>query len=585
MIRRLRLVRYKGFSNFTLSFRKSAVLVGPNNAGKSTVIAALKLCALLLKRAQLRKPESGFNDVTRGRWVQGYALPSSLEGFVAENVRHDFRDVEARIELSFKSGAAIYVVWPEGDEGEPFFYLEHVPGQQPKSVNVVKDTYDSIGIVPALTPIEHRESVLGPSYVKANMSSRLASRHFRNQLAVLEREDPSGYAEMRRFVIENTPEIEKFSLYRRMGSDGAELDLFYSEPGSRTEREIYWAGDGLQIWLQVLFHVWRHRSESSVVLDEPDVFLHPDLQRRLIRVLEDEGFQTILATHAPEILAEANRESVVIVDRTRRNSRRVGDAHVLGVLSDALGSAFNLRLARALRSKVALFVEGQDNKILRNIARIVGATALADEQGITVIAMGGYSNNRLAWAFGWLSDELLDGAVKIVTIVDRDYRTEESVSGLVKDFEGQGIDIHVWRKKELESYLLVPETISRVSGVSVEKVNEYIDAALDYMRVAVFSRYINERRSDKGDKAIHDVNLYDRCIPEFESSWADRSWRLSMAPPKDVLSAVNRSLQASGGKAVSARNLSTRIRSEEVAPEMKQLLRRIDGAISGGGSY
>src|SRR2546429_3340765 len=76
----------------------------------------------------------------------------------------------------------------------------------------------------------------------------------------------------------------------------------------------------IQIWLQLLLHVFRLRERDVVVLDEPDVFLHPDLQRRLVRLLDSLPGQTITATHSSEVLVEAAPESVIWVDKWRRNS-------------------------------------------------------------------------------------------------------------------------------------------------------------------------------------------------------------------------------------------------------------------------
>lgn len=42
-IDRLRLIRYKGFEEFTVQLRTQSLLVGPNNAGKSTIITALRV--------------------------------------------------------------------------------------------------------------------------------------------------------------------------------------------------------------------------------------------------------------------------------------------------------------------------------------------------------------------------------------------------------------------------------------------------------------------------------------------------------------------------------------------------------------
>ena len=45
MIDRVRLVRYKGFEEFDLRIGRQAVLVGPNNAGKITLIQSLRLAS------------------------------------------------------------------------------------------------------------------------------------------------------------------------------------------------------------------------------------------------------------------------------------------------------------------------------------------------------------------------------------------------------------------------------------------------------------------------------------------------------------------------------------------------------------
>ena len=74
----------------------------------------------------------------------------------------------------------------------------------------------------------------------------------------------------------------------------------------------------MQIWLQLLLHLFRQRDADVVVLDEPDVFLHSDLQRRLLQLLESLPAQTISSTHSAEVIAEADSsESVVWVCRRR----------------------------------------------------------------------------------------------------------------------------------------------------------------------------------------------------------------------------------------------------------------------------
>lgn len=578
MINRLRLQHYKGFRDFTLDVKGTSLLVGPNNAGKTTIIAALRLCIYVIRYASSRKPEVAIRDSRRERDVVGYHLSLPAGEFVQENIRHEFREEESRIELTMKNRSKVYIVWPV--DGDPYFYLEHTEGLQPRNLKTVKDYFPSIGVVPTLSPVEYREYILTARHVKENISTRLTSRHFRNQLYVLAAEDPNSYKEATDFLVENTSEVEYLALVDSISEKGdRELDLFYCESSTRTEKELYWSGDGLQIWLQVLFHLWRLRDVQVLVLDEPDVFLHPDLQRRLIRLVEDIPCQVILATHAPEMLAEVSRDSVVLVDRTKKRSKRMSDDQALGSLNDALGSGFNLRLAKALRSRVVLFVEGKDMKILTNLAKTLGASYFSKEVGLTVVPMEGYSNRGMSGSFGWLNSNFLGGAVDVFVVIDRDYRSQDTVSAHVGELESSGVHAHVWARKELESYLLVPDAISRISGLDTYEIKQFLLEVMEELRGKVFSRFLAERDLEKRSGRMHLVSIAEEAIVEFDKNWNDYAWRLGVVPPKEVLSALNARIQEVGGKSVSMRGLSARLRADEISTEMRGIIARVENLL------
>ena len=115
-----------------------------------------------------------------------------------------------------------------------------------------------------------------------------------------------------------------------------ELDVYYSEQSSRNLKELAWAGDGIQIWLQLLYHIHRVQASDTIILDEPEVYLHPDLQRRLVQLLESTGRQVILATHSAELISEVDARSIALVDKTNRRARRVRAGTDLQLLSDML---------------------------------------------------------------------------------------------------------------------------------------------------------------------------------------------------------------------------------------------------------
>lgn len=175
MLRQLRLKNFRSFRDFNISFGDGAYLVGPNNAGKSTILTALRTADVLLRYAQQRNPS--LHRVHDNRHYVAY--PISLPDFPAllESVRYDFRGEEASFQLNWSSGARLTAVWPqligEDDEG-PFFYLEKEPGLQVRNVTAARSTFAGLGIIPILVPVEHSEQLLNDGYVKSNISGRLS---------------------------------------------------------------------------------------------------------------------------------------------------------------------------------------------------------------------------------------------------------------------------------------------------------------------------------------------------------------------------------------------------------------------------
>jgi predicted ATP-dependent endonuclease of OLD family len=217
------------------------------------------------------------------------------------------------------------------------------------------------------------------------------------------------------------------------------------------------------------------RDCGTIILDEPEVYLHPDLQRRLVHLLESTGRQVIVATHSAEMIAESDGRLTAIVDRTRRRANRQRSDADYEMLSSTLGTAFNLRLAKALRSHVAVFVEGQDMTILRRFAQTLKLPLLAAESGVTIISLNGYTNWGQIKQFKWLCDKLLPNVIETFVILDRDYRSDETRQAVLDRFRLARIAGHVWQKKELESYLLNASVISRFSGAPEGTITKWLN--------------------------------------------------------------------------------------------------------------
>lgn len=572
MIKKLTLTNFKAFERFTTTFGDRAFLVGPNNAGKSTVIAALRAAASMLRIATHARA----TDTQRLDGVSrtGHVFSSGQLGLEFENLPHEFRQVETALRVVFARGVTLDAVWQPGDPSGGFFCLreEDFAITRPGDVRRV---VPSVGLVPVLSPLEHDEDVLSPKHVKSNLDTRLASRHFRNQLHALRQQstaDGNGFDDFRAFADSWLSELRLLRLnLNRVGG----LDLYYSEPRSRIDKEIFWAGDGVQIWLQLLLHVFRHQRADVLVLDEPDVFLHADLQHRLVDLLDSLSSQTITATHSAEVLAAAPRDAVIWVSRDRVRGVRSPSPETLVGLSDALGSAFNLRLAKALRAKVVLFVEGEDMEIIRALARRLGADRVVRETGIAVIPLLGFDRWEHVEPFQWMVNHLLEGAVSVHVLLDRDYNLDSEVSAVERRLHDVGVTSHVWAQKELENYLLVPSAIARSSGAPESEVARLLDEAIAAQEIDFHANiYQSHRRC--AARRLNDTTVHREATQYASALWADVRLRRMRCSGKRALADMNRLLQSAGYKAVTHRGIVNKMRVGEIAEEMRSEILRID---------
>src|SRR4030095_4827251 len=104
---------------------------------------------------------------------------------------------------------------------------------------------------------------------------------------------------VQRIIASTWPSIELLDWERDFQDNS--LKCFFKE--DRIDREISWAGQGLQVWFQIATHLVRLRSSSMIVLDEPEINLHPEKQNDLIRLLSDHhSGNALVATHSVELM-------------------------------------------------------------------------------------------------------------------------------------------------------------------------------------------------------------------------------------------------------------------------------------------
>ena len=91
--------------------------------------------------------------------------------------------------------------------------------------------------------------------------------------------------------------------------------------------------------------------DTILVVDEPEIYLHPDVQRQLLGILRKAGPDVLLATHSTEIMGEADPSEILVIDKTKQHSQRLRDIDGVQFALDTVGSVQNLTLTRLARNK------------------------------------------------------------------------------------------------------------------------------------------------------------------------------------------------------------------------------------------
>lgn len=232
--------------------------------------------------------------------------------------------------------------------------------------------------------------------------------------------------------------------------------------------EVGWMGHGLQMWLQTIWFLSRTPRDHTVILDEPDVYMHPDLQRKLFRLARARFSQCAVATHSVEIMAESEPSSILIIDKKQRRSRYANNEPGVQLLIDQIGGIHNVHLARLWSARKFLLVEGKDLSLLKRWHAVLYPDAELPLDAMPSLPIGGWSG----WPYAVGSSMALRNAVgdRIVTycILDSDYRSPSEIEQRYRDAEARGVNLHVWSGKEIENFLVQPRPIRRVLAARIE---------------------------------------------------------------------------------------------------------------------
>ncbi len=576
MLKRLHLHNFRGFKDYSVPFSGRTILVGKNNAGKSTVVEALRLISIVVERYRHLAYDYPPKWLELPKINRGVSPSLKNLEITFESIFHKLGLPPARIVAEFVDGEKIDLYLGGPDRIYAIIFDSEGKMVSNKS-QAARFSLPEVRTLPPISPLQRAERVLEPAYVKASYSTSLASLHFRNQLRI-------NYDQFfTRFALLAESSWKNLHIENYDGRDSPidePLNFFVRDSGFVAEAG--WLGDGLQMWLQIMWFLSSVPEEATVILDEPDVYMHVEQQRTLVRLLRDAYHQVIISTHSTEILAEVGPDEIVIVDRARRKSDFASSLPAVQTIIDQMGGTNNLQLMKLWAARRFLLVEGEDVAILKYFHNILFPRSSEPIDSLPNMAYEGWGG----WHFAVGSSMLLHNAagdeMKTYCIMDRDYHTDDEVAARYSEASKRGIQLHVWERKEIENYFLRPSVVQRLissdsSGAglpSLDQVTANFKRLADELQNSTFDAIAEAYLARNKGLGSGNANAFAR--ERMKSAELTLDGLLGIVSGKEMLAKLSSWCKLEFGISFGLSRLSKYMDLADILPEVREVIRAVE---------
>lgn len=578
-IKRVWIRNFKGYESFDVTLGKFNVLVGANNAGKSTLLQAIDLLYSLLKLH-----EENHRLAPTGRMVPPAMLPVAAlrdlfyngqwrvqNQYVYATVGAEFTDnsmVEFGIRLMFGNGNS-QVRLQEGMEGGRLdALLSHPAVWVPSAVGIVRDE-------------EYRTAARRTGLISAGRHNEV----LRNLLVQLHIERPERFDRLQEILkerfkgtlsdVEFNEAIDQFVSAGYTSESGAAHDLFS-------------AGAGFIQVVQLLAFVLSPDA-SIVLLDEPDAHLHSSLQRVVVEILDEiavaESMQVVMATHSKEIINFVDPTRLILVENGAAQAEPVNADVTPMTILKSMGDIDNVDAYALVKNRKCIFVEGtSDEAILGRFASTLGVHAFTGDDRVIVMPTGGVDRFEHVRQLDVI-ESLLGGELKSIQLRDRDCLTDEAREAFQNKSRRPMV---VLERDCIESLLIHADVIARAINDIAEERSRRVDAsAADISAMIVTAT--DALRDETHDRVADRLQVLARAEGEqlptnranpaarelVAEHWEDLDSRLKFVSGKRLLGVIRQQIQETYGVTFGNERLAETFTAEEIPTEIVDFLNRV----------
>lgn len=237
------------------------------------------------------------------------------------------------------------------------------------------------------------------------------------------------------------------------------------------EIDILSCGTGLQsmMILSILQTYIKMMSDSNLILliEEPEVYLHPSLQRKMINTLVkiSKKNQVLLTTHSPIIISKIDQQNIHCINKVG------GISSIMDATATTIIEELGIQVSDILNKNAVLFVEGKDDNnlfsaLINKVATNMGLDGDFTMKEIDIIQTDGYDKMDFYANAKILHKDVVKTPYWVITDSDGEEIPTRKASLVKKGTEnGVTIDerrIKILQEYAIESYFLDPIILSTV---------------------------------------------------------------------------------------------------------------------------
>lgn len=466
----MRLLHYLEIENFKRFGNKQrieldhpAVLIGPNNCGKTSAIQALALWSQAVKTwHDIRKDSTARERTATGlNRLNIVAVPVQRTRFFWHNTRVQNVPLTITVGVEFK-GEVVPLTMKFSHRGDELVYCTPDDNGMRNLDLVEKAASINVELLYPMSGLETEEPILQPGRIDVLLGQGQTAQVLRNLCLMVAKNTPDDWKR----IVQLMQRLFNVTLGTPQETTRGAIEMRYKQPGVRDALDVSSSGRGFQQMLLIFAYLYSHK-RSVLLVDEPDAHLEILRQKQVYVLLRDiaseNDSQVVMVTHSEVILDEALENNLTLLME--------GKADDLARKPEIRNSLKHFGAEHYIKARergYVLYVEGgTDVDMLRALADRLNhpAAAVWDERINTFYVQNNYPDKsleseleRVEGGFGitprdhfkGLRDLLPD--LKGLAILDNDGRVRQS------GVEG-ALTLAYWRRYEAENYFVTPDIL------------------------------------------------------------------------------------------------------------------------------